>query len=109
MNLIRDSRFDRFEQQTRAMAKQDVDGSLGLCVTATFVGRIDAVSSEIYDLRKKNHDQRGPGFGQMGLYDAQFVLQSVIDDAKLSICNPDAGPVPLLHFDSNQPPPTKRQ
>lgn len=104
VDLIRDSRFERFEQQTRAMTKQDVDGSLGLCVTATFIGRIDAVSAQLHEVWKKTPDRaEGAGFGTRGLFEAQFVLGSVVDDAKLSVCNPDAGPVTSRPSESNNP------
>jgi hypothetical protein len=49
-------------------------------VTATFVGRIDGVSKEIHAAHQKQ-SSRDPvdwkGFGQMGLFDAQIVVQSV--------------------------------
>ncbi len=57
-------------------------------VTATFVGRIDGVTPEIHAA----HLKRSPmdradflGFGQMGLFDAQLVVQSVKGDAVLSV------------------------
>jgi hypothetical protein len=49
-------------------------------VTATFTGRIDGVSKEIHAAHLKRSSFDHPdfkGFGQMGMFDAQFVLQSV--------------------------------
>jgi hypothetical protein len=96
VTLVRDSKLKRFEEQTMAMAKADADYEkqhpnqyVSHCVTATFVGRIDAVSSEIHEFRKrqKTHDQADSlGFGQMGLYEAQLIVRSVVDDALLGIC-----------------------
>lgn len=49
------------------------------CVTATFVGRIDGVSRKIHaaHLRRSSRDPVGKGFGNMGMFDAQIVVQSV--------------------------------
>lgn len=94
VKLIHDSRLDRFEQQTVAMAKAngeyDKDNQLvNHCVTATFTGRIDAVSSEVHEFRKNQKTKDpvdGLGFGQMGLFEAQLIVQSVVDDAVLGVC-----------------------
>lgn len=96
VSLVRDARLDRFERQTEAMAKADADYHrqhpkefASLCVTATFIGRIDAVSSEIHEFRKKQKTDGHSdflGFGQMGLFEAQLVTQSVADDAILGRC-----------------------
>ncbi|MGC2612330.1 MAG: hypothetical protein WA320_19810 [Candidatus Sulfotelmatobacter sp.] len=96
VNLIRDSRLERFEKQTAAMAKADADYEkehpnefVSHCVTATFIGRIDAVSSEVHEFRRKQKTQDhsdGLGFGQMGLFEAQLIVQSVVDDAALGVC-----------------------
>jgi hypothetical protein len=59
-------------------------------VTATFIGRIDAVSPDVHEFRKKqktNENSDGLGFGQMGLYEAQLILQSVADDTVLGLCH----------------------
>ena len=49
-------------------------------VTATFTGRVDGVSKQIHDkhLKRSDHDPvDGLGFGHMGMFDAQIVVQSV--------------------------------
>jgi hypothetical protein len=91
VNSVRDSKFERFEKQTVAMAKADADYEkehpnefVSHCETATFIGRVDAVSSEVHEFRKKQKTQDhsdGLGFGQMGLFEAQLIVQSVVDDA----------------------------
>lgn len=96
VKLVRDLRLKRFEKQTEAMAKADAgyerkhpNEFASHCVTATFIGRIDAVSAEIHEFRVKHKpDERADflGFGQMGLYEAQLVVQSVTDDAILERC-----------------------
>jgi hypothetical protein len=51
-------------------------------VTATFIGRIDAVSTEVRaaHLRRSSRDPvDGKGFGHMGMFDAQLVVQSIDD------------------------------
>lgn len=97
VKLIRDSKFDQFEKQVEAMAKADADYErehpgkfIDHCVTATFVGRIDSVSPEVHEFRKahpSNEHSDGLGFGQMGLFEAQFILESVDDDATLEVCS----------------------
>lgn len=97
VKLIRDSKFDKFEKQVKAMANADASyekkhpgNFVSHCVTATFVGRVDSVTSEVYGFRKKHPSQEpndGLGFGQMGLFEAQFVLQSIDDNATLTVCN----------------------
>lgn len=49
-------------------------------VTATFTGRVDGVSKQIHKAHRKRSsgDQiDGKGFGHMGMFDAQIVIQSV--------------------------------
>jgi hypothetical protein len=97
VKLVRDSKFEQFEKQTAAMAKADADYEkahpneyVSHCVTATFIGRIDAVSSEVHEFRKKQRTpdhSDGLGFGQMGLFEGQLILQSVVDDATLGVCD----------------------
>jgi hypothetical protein len=97
VKVVRDSRFGRFEKQVEAMAKADADYEkehpgkfIDHCVTATFVGRIDSVSSDVHEYRKKNPSKEqsdGLGFGQMGLFEAQFILHSVVDDATSGVCS----------------------
>jgi hypothetical protein len=96
VNLVRNSKFERFEKQTGAMAKADSNSEkehpndfISHCVTATFIGRIDAVSAEVHEFRKKQTTQDqsdGLGFGQMGLFEAQLTMQSVEDAAVLGVC-----------------------
>lgn len=96
VKLLKDSKLSAFEKQTEAMAKADSDFEknhpnqyASHCVTATFVGRIDAVSSEVHEFRKKQKDLHGDGlgFGQMGLFEAQIIVQSVADGATLGLCD----------------------
>ncbi len=99
VNLVRDSRLERFEKQTQAMAKADADYEkehpnefVSHCVTATFIGRIDAVSPAIHEFRKKQKtmgrsNSDGLGFGQMGEFEAQLIVQSVVNDAALAVCS----------------------
>jgi hypothetical protein len=75
----------RAEAEERA-EKHQPGGFVSYRVTATFVGRLDGVSPEIHDFHKKRseHDRADfLGFGQMGLFDAQLVMQSVEGDAVL--------------------------
>ncbi len=49
-------------------------------VAATFTGRVDGVSNQIHETHRKRSsaDQiDGKGFGHMGMFDAQLVVQSV--------------------------------
>jgi hypothetical protein len=96
VKIVHDAKLKRFEEQTRAMAKADADWErehpheyVHHCVTATFIGRIDAVSTEIHEFRKKQktdgHSDR-LGFGHMGMFEAQLIVQSVVDDALLGRC-----------------------
>lgn len=106
VKLVEDARFRRFQGLMERRAKADEmsaklkpDEYVFHRVTATMVGRIDAVTEDIHAF----HLKRGPtdsadflGFGQMGLYDAQFVLQSVVSDPVLGV-EPRAGAEPLSH------------
>jgi hypothetical protein len=97
VKLIRDSKFHRFEKQVKAMAyahaayeKKHPGKFVSHCVTATFVGRVDSVAPEVHEFRKNHASQEhndGLGFGQMGLFEAQLILQSVDDDATLEVCS----------------------
>lgn len=65
-------------------------------VAATFTGRIDAVPDDVHAFHLKRKDTGRAdfvGFGQMGLFDAQFVLQSVENDAVLEKFPPIPNPV----------------
>jgi hypothetical protein len=49
-------------------------------ITATFVGRVDSVSKKVHDARLRRSPRDAidrNGFGQMGMFDAQIVVQSV--------------------------------
>jgi hypothetical protein len=69
-------------------------------VTATFTGRVGGVSKRIHEAHRKRSrgDQiDGNGFGHMGMFDAQIVVQSVenviaVDESELRKMNPQ----PLL-------------
>jgi hypothetical protein len=91
--LVRDKNFERLQRLMKARAeaeeraeKRQPGGFVSYQVTATFVGRIDGVSAEIHEFHKSRseHDRADfLGFGQMGLFDAQFIMQSVEGDAVL--------------------------
>lgn len=93
VKVVEDSNFRRFERLMRARVKADKlsekrnpDSYVFHGVSATFTGRIDGVSDDIhaFHLKRKDTDRADfLGFGQMGLFDAQFVLQSVGNDAVL--------------------------
>jgi hypothetical protein len=93
VELVQNSNYQRFKKQMRARAQADERSSRENAnsftfyrVTATFIGRIDAVPDDIHEfhLKRKDTDRADYlGFGQMGLFDAQFVLQSVENDAVL--------------------------
>jgi hypothetical protein len=108
VKLVQDSNFQRFQKLMRARAKADErnlkesDKTLTFYrVAATFTGRIDAVPDDVhaFHLKRKDTDRADfLGFGQMGLFDAQFVLQSVEHDAFLEKFPPIPNPEP------NKPP-----
>jgi hypothetical protein len=90
VRLIRDSNFEELKHYWELSAKGEActDGPpppvLPDCttyrVTATFVGRVDGVSKKVHLAHLKRSSQDpidGKGFGQMGMYDAQIVVQSV--------------------------------
>jgi hypothetical protein len=93
VSLVRDENFRRFQRLMKARAeaeeqaeKRQPGGFVSYRVTATFVGRLDAVSAEIHEFHKtrSEHDRADfLGFGQMGLFDAQLIMQSVEGDAVL--------------------------
>jgi hypothetical protein len=78
VKLIRDSKLEQFE----ALAKDAMGGSHA---TATFVGRIDAVSDDVHNFLREHPTDHGRtwwlGFGHMGGFEAQLVVQSVEDYA----------------------------
>jgi hypothetical protein len=90
VKLTHDSNSAKFERMMMDAVKADKRSDASAKdeivihrVTATFVGRIDAVSAEVHAI----HLKRSPtdkadylGFGQMGLFDAQLVVGSVEND-----------------------------
>lgn len=98
VKLVQDSNFRRFQKLMKARASadkqsesKDPDNPVFHRVTAKFVGRIDGVSDGIHSfhLKRKPMDRADYlGFGQMGLFDAQFVVQSVENDSVLEAFPP---------------------
>lgn len=98
VKLVQDSHFRRFQRLMKAAAKanarsekRNADSPTFHRVAATFVGRIDGVSDDIhaFHLKRKATDKADfLGFGQMGLFDAQLVMQSVAGDAVLETLPP---------------------
>jgi hypothetical protein len=96
ITLVRNLKFSHFETQVEQMAKADdesykknPDKFVDRCVTATFTGRLDAVSAEVHKFRKLHPPREQSdflGFGQMGLFESEFVLETVNDDAVLGVC-----------------------
>jgi len=94
VTLVRDRNFDRFQRLMKAKVKAgerssraNPDEFISYQVTATFVGRIDGVSPEIHQFHLKRSDSDRAdflGFGHMGLFDAQLIMQSVEGDSVLS-------------------------
>jgi hypothetical protein len=92
VKLVRDANYERFQHYMTVKAEEKPcldllseptppDCDLHQ-VVATFVGRIDSVSKEIHAAHLKRSSGDRPdfrGFGQMGMFDAQLVLQSVED------------------------------
>lgn len=85
VSLVRDSRFERFEALVRLNPEPMVPlvGDPVQHVTATFVGRIDAVSAQVHEFFESQPALKRPtlGFGHLGQYEAELILQSVADDA----------------------------
>jgi hypothetical protein len=82
--LVRDSKLERFEALVR-MHTGRYGPTTDQHVTATFIGRIDAVSNEVHDSSQKA--ARGKEDRIMvranGPFEAQFTLESVKEDAAL--------------------------
>jgi hypothetical protein len=90
VRLVRDSNFEKFERYMRIKAEArpcaddpfkptPVDCGVDR-VTATFTGRIDSVSKELHAAHLKkspNAKLDFKGFGQMGMFDTQLVVESV--------------------------------
>src|SRR6266404_112945 len=90
VRLVQDSNFEKFQRYMAIKAAEkacdedilapsppdcDVDQ-----VTATFIGRVDSVSEEVHRARLKQPGNAAPdwkGFGLMGQFEAQIVVQSV--------------------------------
>jgi hypothetical protein len=90
VKLVRDANFEKFQHYMNVKAAErpcfndltqptppdcDVDR-----VTATFIGRIDSVSKEVHQAHlKKSPREKSDfsGFGHMGLFDAQIVVQAI--------------------------------
>jgi hypothetical protein len=82
--LVRDSKFEHFEALIR-MHTGRYGPTSDQRVTATFIGRIDAVSNEVHNYLQKQPVERRfmLGFGQGGFFEAQFTLESVEDEPTL--------------------------
>jgi hypothetical protein len=87
VKLVRDINFDRFEKLMISSAKANApieNWRFVQRVTATFIGRIDSVSSQIHNAHQRRYPHARPdseGFGQMGLFDVQLVVQNVESDS----------------------------
>jgi hypothetical protein len=79
--LVHDSKFERFNALVRMNTGRS-GPSTDQRVTATFIGRIDAVSKEVHDYYQRQPLERRImlGFGQMGSFEAQFTLEFVEDN-----------------------------
>jgi hypothetical protein len=105
VRLVRDSNLKELEHYWAISAKGEAcaDGPppslppdcTTYRVTATFIGRIDGVSKEVHAAHLKRSFQDpvdGKGFGHMGMFDAQVVVQSVekavAEDASVIRKNP---------------------
>jgi hypothetical protein len=84
VSLVRDSKFDRFEKlvQLNPEPMVPLDGEPVQHVFATFIGRIDSVSPEVHQFLKQQPSGHWTlGFGHLGGYEAELILQSVADEA----------------------------
>jgi hypothetical protein len=96
VKLIRDANFEKFDsylRQSTAGAPWDPCGPdcHRYRITATFTGRIDAVSGEIHAAHLKRSPSEPAdrkGYGQMGLFDAQLVVQSMQGVEALDLAHP---------------------
>lgn len=87
VTLVRDANFEKLENYLTESAKVEPGKPCGpnchlYDVEATFIGRIDGVSQEVHAAHLKRSPLQSSdfkGFGQMGLFDAQLVVQSVKD------------------------------
>ncbi len=95
VKLIRDANFEKFESYLR---QSDSRSTLTACgpdchryQTATFTGRIDSVSNDIHVAHLKKSPSEGSdfkGYGQMGLFDAQLVVQSMKEVEAVDLAHP---------------------
>jgi hypothetical protein len=105
VKLVRDSNFDRFEALMNARSeKSEGDWFFSEWVTGTFVGRVDAVSAETHASHENGKRITGAdnaGFGHMGLFDAEFVMQSVTSAAAIERARKGTTSLksPLRHHD----------
>jgi hypothetical protein len=98
VKLVKNANFNRFQNLMRAQVRADARSTttdpneyVFHRVSATFVGRIDGVSPDIHAFHQKRAEMDRAdflGFGQMGLFDAQFILQSVEGHAVLAASPP---------------------
>lgn len=94
IRLLRDSNWEQLAHYMNQNAKAQECGKepapdldhLSDCttyrITATFTGRIDAVSKSVYESRRKRKTGDKidwKGFGHMGMFDAQIVVKTVED------------------------------
>lgn len=82
VSLVRDSRLERFEKLVRMNPESGVPlkGEPAHHVTATFIGRIDAVSLQVHEFLKQQPPGRWSlGFGHLGGWEAELILRSVAD------------------------------
>lgn len=101
VKVVKDTNFRRFQKLMKVRLEADRQSEKRSATTftfyrvaATFIGRIDGVSNDVHAFHlKRNEMDRADylGFGQMGLFDAQFVLQSVANDSVLESF-PPTGP-----------------
>jgi hypothetical protein len=94
-NFVELTRYLELSAKGEACADRPPTESLPDCttyrVTATFSGRIDGVSKQLHAAHVKRSSvdtPDGKGFGHMGMFDAQIVVQSVknviaVDETKL--------------------------
>lgn len=90
VHLVKDSNYRELIQYLETSAKgeacldEPTTVSVPDCttyrITATFTGRIDSVSKETHEAHAKRTSRDSPdfkGFGHMGMFDAQLVVQTV--------------------------------
>jgi hypothetical protein len=96
VKLVRDANFEEFESYLADSARVKPGRPCGpdchfYQVTATFTGRIDAVSKEVHAAHLKRSPSQPldfKGFGHMGLFDAQLVAQSVKEIEAIDVAHP---------------------